>query len=211
MMKETNNMALVTTKVVSKMNKLEEKLDQQVAVLKRQSESFRVHYLEGQKVAAQEAIQVYKNTEQNGKIVSLLRELKDGLKGSSERTEVEMKSCFDFAASVDIDHKKRLEECQNRDYKRHAELREELRALQAMVYSLVAHVQGSKPLAPAVSKPTQAPAQSQEPADEVSPEMEKLAKEYAKARRRMLMQRNFSEWCKFAYKRKVSGLFFYGV
>jgi hypothetical protein len=35
MMKETNNMALVTSKVVVKMNKLEEKLDQQVAVLKR--------------------------------------------------------------------------------------------------------------------------------------------------------------------------------
>ena len=44
MMKETNNMALVTSKVVVKMNKLEEKLDQQVAELKRQSESFRVHY-----------------------------------------------------------------------------------------------------------------------------------------------------------------------
>jgi hypothetical protein len=174
-----------------------------------------VHYLEGQKAAAQQAseasnqhqllaTQVYKNTEQNGKIVSLLRELKDGLKGRSERTEDEMKSCFEFAANVDIDHKKRLEECQNRDYKRHAELREELRSLQDMVYSLVAHVQGSKPLEPAVSEPTQIPAQSQEPADEVSPEMEKLAKEYVKARKRMLMQRNFSEWCKFAYKRKVS-------
>jgi hypothetical protein len=33
MMKETNNMALVTSKVVVKMNKLKEKLDQQVAVL----------------------------------------------------------------------------------------------------------------------------------------------------------------------------------
>jgi hypothetical protein len=153
------------------------KLDQQVAVLQRQSESFRVHYLEGQKAAAQQAskasrqhqllaTQVDKNTEQNGKIVSLLRELKDGLKGSSERTEVETKSCFEFAASVDIDHQKRLEECQNRDYKRHAELREEVHALQAMVSSLVAHVQGLGPPEPAVSEPTQVPAQSQEPADE---------------------------------------------
>jgi hypothetical protein len=193
-LKETDHMALATTRVVAKMNKLEVKLDQQVAVLQRQSESFRVHYLEGQKAAAQQAskasrqhqllaTQVDKNTEQNGKIVSLLRELKDGLKGSSERTEVETKSCFEFAASVDIDHQKRLEECQNRDYKRHAELREEVHALQAMVSSLVAHVQGLGPPEPAVSEPTQVPAQSQEPADEVSPEMKKLAKAHVKARR----------------------------
>jgi hypothetical protein len=37
----------------------------------------------------------------------------------------------------------------------------------------------------------------------VSPEVKKLAKAYVKARKRMLMQRNFSEWCKFAYKLKV--------
>jgi hypothetical protein len=110
MMKETNNMALVTSKVVVKMNKLEEKLDQQVAVLKRQSESFRVHYayLEGQKAAARQAseasdqhqrlaTQVDNNTEQNGKTVFLLRELKDGLRGSLEKTEGGMKSCFEFA------------------------------------------------------------------------------------------------------------------
>jgi hypothetical protein len=46
-------MAKVTSKVVVKMNKLEGKLDQQVAVVKRQLESFRVHYLEGQKVGSQ--------------------------------------------------------------------------------------------------------------------------------------------------------------
>jgi hypothetical protein len=34
--------------------------------------------------------------------------------------------------------------------------------------------------------------------------MEKMVKAYVKARKRMLMQRNFSEWCKFSYKRKVS-------
>jgi hypothetical protein len=56
------------------MNKLEVKLDQQVAVLQRQSESFKVHYLEGQRAAAQQAnkashqhqllaTQVNKNTE----------------------------------------------------------------------------------------------------------------------------------------------------
>jgi hypothetical protein len=55
MLTETNNMAKVTSKVVAKMNKLEEKVDQQVAMLKRQSESFRVHYLEGQKAAARQA------------------------------------------------------------------------------------------------------------------------------------------------------------
>jgi hypothetical protein len=152
-----------TEKVVVKMNKLEEKLDQQVAVLKRQSESFKVNYLEGQKLAVQQAskashqhqqlaTQVYKNTEQNGKIVSLLRELKDGIKGSSDRTAEEMESCFEFAANADIDHKKRLEGCQNRYHQRHVELREELRSLQAMVYSLAAHVQGSQLLEPAVKR-----------------------------------------------------------
>ena len=54
-LKETNHMALATTKVVSKMNKLEVKLDQQVAVLQGQSESFKMHYLEGQRAAAQQA------------------------------------------------------------------------------------------------------------------------------------------------------------
>jgi hypothetical protein len=54
-LKETDHMALATTRAVAKMNKLEVKLDQQVAVLQRQSESFRVHYLEGQKAAAQQA------------------------------------------------------------------------------------------------------------------------------------------------------------
>jgi hypothetical protein len=34
--------------------------------------------------------------------------------------------------------------------------------------------------------------------------LEKLAKAYVKARKRMMMQRNFSEWCKFSYTRKVS-------
>ena len=78
-------MAKVTSKVVVKMNKLEGKLDQQVAVVKRQLESFRVHYLEGQKVGSQQAseasyqhqllaTQVGKNTEQNGKIAALLRD-----------------------------------------------------------------------------------------------------------------------------------------
>ena len=38
----------------------------------------------------------------------------------------------------------------------------------------------------------------------MSPELDKLAKAYVKARKRMMMQRNFSEWCKFSYKRKVS-------
>jgi hypothetical protein len=211
---ETNNMVLATSKVVVKMDKLEEKLDQQVAVLKRQSEGFRVHYLEGQKAAARQAseasrqhqllaTQVDKNTEQNGKIVSLLRELKDGIKGSSDKTAEEMGSCFEFAANTDIDHKKRLEECQNRYHQRHVELREELRSLQAMVYSLAAHVQGSQPLEPAVGGPTPVPAQSQEPADEVLPNMEKLLKAFVKARRRMVLQKNFSEWCKFSYKSKV--------
>jgi hypothetical protein len=51
-LKEIDHMALATTRVVSKMNKLEVKLDQQVAVLKRQSEGFKVHYLEGQRAAA---------------------------------------------------------------------------------------------------------------------------------------------------------------
>jgi hypothetical protein len=165
---------LATSKVVVKMDKLEEKLDQQVTVMKRQSEGFRVHYLEGQKAAARQAseasdqhqrlaTQVDNNTEQNGKIVFLLRELKDGLRGSLEKTEGDMKSCFEFAANADIDHKKRLEECQNRYYQRHVELREELRSLHAMVYSLAAHVQGSQPLEPAMGGPTQVPAQSQEP------------------------------------------------
>jgi hypothetical protein len=97
-----------------KMDKLEEKLDQQVAMLKRQSESFRVHYLEGQKAAARQAseasrqhqllaTQVDSNTEQNGKIAFLLREVKEGLRSSLERTEGDMKSCFEFAASTDID------------------------------------------------------------------------------------------------------------
>jgi hypothetical protein len=54
-LKETNHMALATSKVVSKMNKLEVKLDQQVVVLRRQSESFKAHYLGGQKAAAQQA------------------------------------------------------------------------------------------------------------------------------------------------------------
>jgi hypothetical protein len=45
MLKETNNMALgATTRAKSKMNKLKEKLDQQVSVL-RQSGGFKVHYL----------------------------------------------------------------------------------------------------------------------------------------------------------------------
>jgi hypothetical protein len=77
--------------------------------------------------------------------VSLLRELKDDFKGSSERTDVEMKSCFEFATRVDTNHQKRLEDGQNRDFQRHAELREEVHALQAMVSSLVAHVQGLGP------------------------------------------------------------------
>jgi hypothetical protein len=58
-----------------------------------------VHYLRGQKAAAQQAskarrqhqllaTQVDKNTEQNGHIVSLLRTLTDDLKGSSEKTDV---------------------------------------------------------------------------------------------------------------------------
>jgi hypothetical protein len=75
----------VTSKVVVKMNKLEGKLDQQVAVVKRQLESFRVHYLEGQKVGSQQAsgasyqhqlraTQVGKDTEKNGKIGALLRD-----------------------------------------------------------------------------------------------------------------------------------------
>ena len=115
-----------------------------------------------------------------------------------------MKSCFELATRADIDHQRRLEECQNRDFQRHTELREEVHALQAMVSSLVAHVQGLGPLEPVVSEPTQVPAQSQEPVDEVSPEVKKLAKAYVKARKRMLMQRNFSEWCKFSYTRKVS-------
>jgi hypothetical protein len=34
--------------------------------------------------------------------------------------------------------------------------------------------------------------------------LDKLAKAYVEARKRMMMQRNFSEWCKFSYKRKVS-------
>jgi hypothetical protein len=34
--------------------------------------------------------------------------------------------------------------------------------------------------------------------------MEELLKAFVKARRRMLLQKNFSEWCKFSYKRKVS-------
>jgi hypothetical protein len=115
-----------------------------------------------------------------------------------------MKSCFELATRADIDHQRRLEECQNRDFQRHTELREEVHALQAMVSNLVTHVQGLVPLRPAVSEPAEVPAQPQEPVDEVSPEMEKLAKAYVKAHRRMLMQRKFSEWCKFAYKRKVS-------
>jgi hypothetical protein len=69
-----------------------------------------------------------------------------------------------------------LEECQNRYYQRHVELREELHSLHSMVDSLAAHVQGSQPLEPAVGEPTQVPAQSQEPAEEVSPNMEKLLK-----------------------------------
>ena len=55
MLTEAHHMAEVTAKVVGKMNRLEEKFGQQVAVLKRQSESFKVHYLEGQKLAAQQA------------------------------------------------------------------------------------------------------------------------------------------------------------
>jgi hypothetical protein len=127
--------------------------DQQVAVLKRQSESSRVHYLEGQKVAARQAseasyqhqllvTQVDKNTEQNGEIVSLLRELQNGTKGSSARAAEEIESCFEFAAKTAIDHKKSLGDCQNRYHQRHVEIREELHSLQAMVYSLSAHVQG---------------------------------------------------------------------
>jgi hypothetical protein len=45
MLKETNNMAIATTRVVYKMKKLEEKLDQQVSVLRNQSEGSKVHYL----------------------------------------------------------------------------------------------------------------------------------------------------------------------
>jgi hypothetical protein len=185
LLKETDHMALATTRAVSKMNKLEVKLDQQVEVLKRQSESFKVHYLEGQRAAAQQAseashqhqllaTQVNKNTEQNGRIVSLLRELTDDFKGSSERTDGEMKSCLEFATRVDINHQKRLEE----DFQRHAEIREEVHALQAMVSNLVTHVQGLVPRGPAVSEPTQVPAQSQEPADEASSQLMKQAKAY---------------------------------
>jgi hypothetical protein len=99
-----------------------------------------------------------------------------------------------------------LEEFQNRYayHQRHVELREELRSLQAMVYSFAAHVQGSQPLDPAVGEPTQVPAQSQEPADEVLPNTEKLLKAFVKGRKRILLQRSFSELCKFSYKHKVS-------
>ena len=55
MMTETNNMVKATSKVVVKMNTLEEKVDQQVAMLERQLKGFKVHYLEGQKVVAQQA------------------------------------------------------------------------------------------------------------------------------------------------------------
>ena len=117
MMTETNNMAKATTKVVVKMNTLEEKVDQQVAALERQLKGFKVHYLEGQKVVAQQAKeasyrhqlmveQVDKNTEQNGKIVGLLRELQDGVKASAARAEAEMDTCFEFAAKTDVDLKK---------------------------------------------------------------------------------------------------------
>jgi hypothetical protein len=54
MLKETNNMAIATTRVVYKMKKLEEKLDQQVSVLRNQSEGSKVHYLSGQKAGAQQ-------------------------------------------------------------------------------------------------------------------------------------------------------------
>jgi hypothetical protein len=182
MMTETNNMAKMTAKVVEKMNALEEKFDQQVvikmntleekfdqqvAVLERQSKSFKVHYLEGQKVAVQQAReasyqhqqmvdQVDKNTEQNGRIVSLLRELQGGIKASSAKAEAEMESCFEYAAKTDVDLKRSMEDSQNRYHQRHGEIREELRSLRDIVHSLAAHVQGLQPLQSAVEAPAPA-------------------------------------------------------
>jgi hypothetical protein len=215
MLTEAHHMAEVTAKVVGKMNKLEEKFGQQVAVLKRQSESFKVHYLEGQKLAAQQAReasyqhqqlveQVDKNTEQNGKIVGLLRELQDGAKASSAKAEAEVETCLEFAAKTDVDLKKSLGDSQNMYHLRHGEIREELRSLRDIVLSLAAHVQGLQPLQSAVDDPVQATVQSQEPAEKVFPNTEKLLKKFVKARKRMQTQRIFSEWCKGTYRSKVS-------
>ena len=213
MLTESHNMAKVTAKVVGKMNRLEEKFSQQVAVLKRQSESFKVHYLEGQKLAAQQAReasyqhqqlveQVDKNTEQNGKIVGLLRELQDGVKASSAKAEAEMESCFEFAAKTDVDLKRSLEDSQNLYHQRHGEFREELRSLRDIVHSLAAHVQGLQPLQSAVEDPAPATVQSLQPADVMLPDTERMLKTFLKARKRMLMQRSFSELCKFSYRSK---------
>jgi hypothetical protein len=148
---------------------------------------------------------VDKNTEQNGHIVTLLRALTDDFKGSSKKTDAEMKTCFELATRVDIDHQRRLEYYQNRDLQRNAELREEFHALQAVVSNLVTHVKGLTPLKPAVSEQAGVPALPQEPVDEVSPEMKKLARAYVGARRRIRMQRNFSEWRKFAGSKEAAG------
>jgi hypothetical protein len=53
-----------------------------------------------------------------------------------------MKTCFELASRVDIDHQRRLEDYQNRDLQRHAELREEFHALQAMISNLATHIKG---------------------------------------------------------------------
>jgi hypothetical protein len=97
--------------------------------------------------------------------VTLLCTLTDDFKGSSKKTDAEMKTCFELATRVDIDHRIRLEDYQSRDLQRHAELREELHALQAMVSNLVTHVQGLIPLKPAVNEQASAPVLPQKPAD----------------------------------------------
>ena len=219
MMTETNNMAKATTKVVVKMNTLEEKVDQQVAMLERQLKGFKVHYLEGQKVVAQQAKevsyrhqlmveQVDKNTEQNGKIVGLLRELQDGVKASAARAEAEMDTCFEFAAKTDVDLKKSLGDSQDLYHRRHGEIRDDLSLLRDIVQGLATHVQGLQPLQSAVDDPAPATMQAQEPAEartmQVLPNKEKLMKTFMKARKRMQTQRIFSELCKYTYRIKIS-------
>jgi hypothetical protein len=219
MMTETNNMVKATSKVVVKMNTLEEKVDQQVAMLERQLKGFKVHYLEGQKVVAQQAKevtyrhqrmveQVDKNTEQNGKIVGLLRELQDGVKTSAARAEAEMETCFEFAAKTDVDLKKSLGDSQDLYHRRHGEIRDELSSLRDIVQGLATHVQGLQPLQSAVDDPAPATKQAQEPAEvrtmQVLPNKEKLMKTFMKARKRMQTQRIFSELCKHTYRIKIS-------
>jgi type II secretory pathway component HofQ len=107
--------------------------------------------------------------------VALLRALNGDFKASSKKTDAEMKTCFEFATRVDNEHRSRLEDNQSRDLQRHAELREEVHALQAMASNLVTHVQGLALPKPAVSEQASAPALPRDPGSSAPPPYRRLS------------------------------------